>query len=1561
MTEVNKDVPVQGIAIIGAAGRFPGAANLEQFWDNLVSGRDSITAFKEPQEGRIHAAGLLEHAAEFDAAFFGMSPREAEVTDPQHRVFLECAYEAMESAGYPPSRCTGRVGVYAGSGQSGYLKHVESHPDLAGTLGAFQSAIGSGPDFLTTRVSYKLNLQGPSIAVQTACSTSLVAVHMACQALLTHECDMALAGGVSVKADQQEGYDYQEGGILAPDGRCRAFDAEARGTVVGSGGGAVLLKRAEDAFRDGDTVLAVIRGTAVNNDGAQKIGYTAPSVGLQSEVIREALQVAEVDAATVTYVEAHGTGTVIGDPIEVAALTDAYRAYTDERQFCALGSVKTNLGHLDSAAGIAGLIKTVLCLQHRMLPPILHYKQPNPEIDFDSSPFYVNKELKPWTPAGEHPLRAGVSSFGMGGTNAHVILEEAPAACRPAEEESEAEPYLFVLSARSETALHRRIQELAACLERGPEAGLPDIAYTLAAGREAFAQRLAITASRREELLYALQGSLSSAGNGKQAGDGAKTSPGVIFLFSGQGAQHPGMGEALYRHAPVYREYLDRCAGLALQHTGTDFRELLFPQAGTERQAGEELRQTKHAQPALFSLEYALAKQLEAWSIRPKAMIGHSIGEFTAACLAGVMRLEDAMKAVCCRAMLMQQLEKGAMTAIQLPEGQLSSAAASAGVLLSIAAVNVPDSCVAAGMLEEISSFEAYLAAEGIAFKRLQTSHAFHSHMMEGCLEAFAGVMSGLRLEAPRLPYISNVTGTWITPEEAMDPQYWVRHLRHTVRFAEGIEAVSGGLDAAIYLEVGPGQTLATMVKQILGTSPERHAGVYSTLPSAASSESSYESLLQAVGALWCAGASDPAAIYAERPGRRVTLPTYPFERQTYYLPMNRASEGTAAIARTGETGRRPAEEWFYAPVWKMAPLPAGRAVETSAEAGAPLPLYLLFADQGGFAEAMRTELLRKGCTVVLVHDETDPAGSHDEADRFRLQSGEAQAYEELLSRIRSVYGKLPDKIIHLWNADILPEQRGLTLQERYEAAQRTGLFSLISLAQALGMQASPHQVELIAVTRQLLQVAHEPVTCPERAALLGAMRVIPQEYGHLRTRVIDVQDAGYPDLQREERIWGQRFLQLLIGEIDSDSPDFLTAYRGPFRYIQAYEQVKLAASGASGSVFRDGGVYLITGASDGMGLSVCEAVSRRVRASYVLIGDPSFPARDEWELCLRSDSVETKIKDAIRRILAVEEGGSEVLYAALDLTDELAADRCLLQAEERFGRIDGVVIASEPYSSGLIQWRNTAQLGEMLAPHILGLTVLASLLRGRAGWMALFSRTITVTGGVGQLDLCATGSFLDAWARAQSAAGLPAVSISWSMWQEDIWLERMSGIPQRIREKLEGLQAAYGLSADEGLLAIEWLAASGLPQAVVSTQPFEEARNAWASLHKTESAAPEETLSPSLVGPAERTAPRNETERTLASMWEAMFGTPDIGIHHNFFELGGNSLHSIQLVARLRQTFHSAIPMDILFQAPTIASLAEAIESTQADREELDEIERLLREVESMSQEELMQALENA
>ena len=845
------------VAVVGLSGRFPGARNLDEFWRRLCKGDELVSFFSDEELLRrgvdrstladphyVRAEAVLDDVELFDASFFGFTPREAKTLDPQHRVFLEESWAALENAGYSSETYDGRIGVFAGESLNTYFLHnIYPNRKLLDSLGASQVVIANDRDYLATQVSFRLNLKGPSLSVQTACSTSLVAVHLACQSLLNRECDMALAGGVSISVPQGLGGHYQDGGIISRDGHCRAFDAGASGTVKGSGAGVVVLKRLADAINDRDTIHAVIKGSAINNDGAMKVGYTAPAVEGQASVIEEALAFAAIEPETIGYVEAHGTGTALGDPVEIAALTQAFRASTDATGFCAIGSVKTNIGHLDAAAGVAGLIKTILALEHRQIPPSLHFERPNPNIDFANSPFFVNQELRSWDSRGT-PRRAGVSSFGIGGTNAHVVLEEAPASASLARSNG---PQLLVLSARTQAALAQASTNLTAHLEQHPELDLNDVAYTLSAGRKQFEHRRAVVGRDAVESVAVYE---------KRP---------VAFMFPGQGAQYVGMGRALYEREPVFRNELDRC--------GEFLREIIYTDPS------DRLNETRYAQPALFAVEYALAKLWMSWGVAPQAMIGHSIGEYVAACLAGVFSFEDALRVVTARGEIMQRLPRGAMLAVSLTPQEAERLLSEH---VSIAAINSPSLCVLSGTVDAIEQVEVRLTGEGVVCRRIHTSHAFHSTMMEPAIEEFTDVVKGVERSAPRIPYLSNVTGKWITEAEAVDPSYWGRHLREPVQFSAGVAQL---LDepALVLLEVGPGQTLCTLAAQQPGNTQDRVATASLRPPKGEHSE--IEFLLKSVGRLWLAGVEiDWTAFYAGQPLRRVPLPPYPFERRRYWI-----------------------------------------------------------------------------------------------------------------------------------------------------------------------------------------------------------------------------------------------------------------------------------------------------------------------------------------------------------------------------------------------------------------------------------------------------------------------------------------------------------------------------------------------------------------------------------------------------------------------------------------------------------------------------------------------------
>lgn len=873
-----------GIAIIGMAGRFPGARNLHEFWQNLRNGVECIAhpsdadflasgipadIWRKPNY--VRAAATVEHVDRFDAAFFGITPREAEILDPQQRLALECAWEAFEDAGYDPETCGVPIGVYAGAATSSYLGNLYRNPEVMRSFTYFQLMLANDKDHLATRLAYKLDLRGPAVGIQTACSTSLVAVHVACEALISRQCDLAIAAGVMIRVspfgDQEPGYLYEEGGITSSDGRCCAFDAAAQGTVFGNGIGVVLLKRLSDAVADNDHIHAVIKGSAVNNDGAARVGYAAPSVDGQAKVIAEALAISGVDVDTIGHVEAHGTGTPLGDPIEVLALSKAYRARTARRQFCAIGSVKPNVGHLETAAGMAGLIKTVLALKHREIPPLLHFERSNPAIDFSNSPFYVPTELRSWPDTGA-PLRAGVSSFGMGGTNAHIILEEAPAPI------STAPPlpplHLLHISARSPAALEALTARIAIALA-GPLPGtIADIAFTLRAGRRSFCQRRMIVCRDAEDARDALATMDQSR---VWTGECLGNAPRVAFLLSGEDAQYIGMGRELYEAEPVFRQELNDGAKLLNAYLGLDLRELLYPAPQAREEASAMLSRTAFAQPVVFLVEYALARTIMRWGIQPDALLGHGVGELVAATLSGVFSVNDALALVAARGRIMQELPAGAMVAVALPHAEVRAVL---GSRLAIAAINGPDSCVVSGPVGTISALESRLESRGVRFRRLETSHAFHSPMMDPAVAKFTDCVARVERKPPTLRFIANVTGSWITPSQAVDPAYWGRQLRECVLFSDGLRAIADG-PACVLVEVGPGHVLSNLTRGQLPGTP-----VIETMRGRHEDRSDFHALLSGIGKLWLSGVSIHPP--QPQPFRRVPLPSYPFERQRYWI-----------------------------------------------------------------------------------------------------------------------------------------------------------------------------------------------------------------------------------------------------------------------------------------------------------------------------------------------------------------------------------------------------------------------------------------------------------------------------------------------------------------------------------------------------------------------------------------------------------------------------------------------------------------------------------------------------
>ena len=890
------------IAVIAMSGRFPGAGeDLDKFWHNLREGVESVQFFDRDQ---LISMGIDEHLLEnpkfvaadavlddldlFDAEFFHFSPREAEILDPQHRLFLESSWEAMERAGYTADKYDGRVGVYAGSAMSGYMvRNLKSNPGLIERVGTFKTMLANDKDFLSTRVSYKMGFTGASVNVNTLCSSSAVAIHLACESLLNEQNDLCLAGGVSFQITRNEAFFYQEGSIGSPDGHCRAFDEKASGTVSGSGLGILILKRLTDAIEDRDNVLAVIKGTAINNDGADKASYTAPNPNGQAECIAEAHQMSGVNPEDISYIEAHGTGTLLGDPIEIAGLTKAFRYETDKRQYCAVGSVKTNIGHLVTAGGIASAIKTILALQNKELPPSLNFDRPNPKIDFVNSPFYVNDKLQPWV-SDNGPRTAGISSFGIGGTNAHMIVQENIAEIES--NELQAPAYPIILSAPKASALPNMIERLLNHLQTS-ELRLKDVAYTLQQGRKDFAHRQTFVARDIADLQQQLQQALT-----EQSDKGyhfVQNRARLAMMFSGQGAQFSGMAANLYADYPLFAESVDEQCQLLAAHSDIDVRKLLLEASDHN---DELMRQTQAAQLTLFVYQYAKAQLLMSWGLEPKALIGHSIGEYVAACLAEVMTLADGLKLVAARGDLMASMATGAMLSVSASAAQVTPYLSDK---IALAAVNAPQLCVLSGSHDAIEALRAELNDADIQSRVLHTSHAFHSHMMADAASQFAQVVAQVTLSAPQITLVSNLTGEVLTDEQAQSAQYWADHLRQGVRFADGLVHLTE-LDDYCLVEMGPSKVLAVFASAC----EQVTKGQAICLGAGASArDNGSVALMQGVANIWAYGvAPDWAAMSEELMPCRVALPTYPFERKRYWIEEKHGNGGFAGDVRLRES-----------------------------------------------------------------------------------------------------------------------------------------------------------------------------------------------------------------------------------------------------------------------------------------------------------------------------------------------------------------------------------------------------------------------------------------------------------------------------------------------------------------------------------------------------------------------------------------------------------------------------------------------------------------------------------
>lgn len=1367
------------IAVVGIAGRFPDAETPDEFWENLRQGRLSARTYTDDElrergvpEGLlanpnyVRSGVPLDRFAEFDAEFFGLGPKDAAIMDPQHRQLLEVAWESLESAGHPPESFEGDIGVFAGCGMSAYfLYNIMTNPELVNQVGVFLLRHTSNDkDFLATRVSYALNLTGPSVSVQTACSTSLVAIHQACQSLLQYECDMALAGGVTIEMPHGVGYVYKEGEPLSPDGACRAFDHRSEGTVFGSGAGMVTLRRLGDAITDGDIIYGVIKGSAVNNDGSAKVSYLAPSVDGQAAAVAEALAVADVDPDTVQYIECHGTGTPMGDPIEVAALNQAYGSAGGPATI-SIGSVKPNIGHLDTAAGVASFIKLVQALRHREIPPSANFEAPNPTIDFAGGPFVVNNRLREWPDTGAVPARGGVSSLGVGGTNAHVVVEEPVKVDRPSGP-SRRRAQLLMVSGRNKNAVADNTERLRARIGESDDT-LADVAFSLHTTRQHFDVRRTAVARDRADAVA------------KLASDDAADLPtrqifheraSAAFLFPGGGSQYVQMGRELYEHEPVYREHLD--AGLARLRDvhDVDLQPLLFPDPINEDEAAKKLGVTEVALAAIFITEYALAQLYLSLGVQPRVMAGHSMGQVTAACIAGVLSYDDALDLVVLRGELIDETGEGGVLSVNLDPEAIEPYLSGT---LALASVNAPGLCVVSGTADEIRALTEVLRQDEVEIREIPLNSAAHSPLFDPVLERFAQKWRTVELSPPSIPIACNLEGGWLTDSNATDPDYWVRHFRHTVRFADNVESL---LEQAgtVLLEVGPGRSLSSFARQSEAIAAQQP--VLSSMRHVDQDGDDDLFFLDSVGRLWAAGISiDAAQLYRGEQRRRVELPFYAFQHQEYYIEPGDAVvvEGNeGASLRRGED----LSDWFWEPVWHEEP----------ASGGASLPdpsRWLVFCDGAGVGTQLIERLRRDGHEVITVAQADMFSRVDDRTYRLAPEQGRV-GYDELAMALVAD-DKMPDRVLHLWS--LTDSKRVRAGSSWFHHVQERGFLSLVHLAQAMTDQ-DPTLEQRWTVVTNGAQPVRGAVTYPEKATLFGPVSVIPHEFPGVSVAAIDVElpntkssrtptDRALAAAERLiARAQGREAaaasgLSDVVGAVLADlagaDDDAIIGYRDGHRYVRSFDRTVVEPAGKGH--LKQGGTYLVTGGLGGIAMSLGDRLARKWKANLVLVSRTELPPRDAWEAWLTDHGPGNAVSKRLRKLLALEEAGVEVMVARADVADLSAMETVVADAIERFGRIDGVLHTAGVVHENLIALKDEREIDAVLTPKVQGAMVLDQVFEPYdLDFVLYFSSTSTALGIPGQVDYAAANAFLDAYARRPRLDKDPAtLSLAWGPWRE--------------------------------------------------------------------------------------------------------------------------------------------------------------------------------------------------
>lgn len=1465
------------IAIIGMACRLPGAENWRKFWRNLEQGIESIDWLSDEQlrergvsENALKASHFIRaHAgfknkSHFDYQFFDYTPEEAAFMNPQHRIFHECVWEALEDSGCNPEHFQGLIGLYAGAGQD-LSWQVHSIVNENNGLDKFTLSQINNKDYLASLVSYKLDLKGPSLSVNTACSTSLVAIHLACRSLLFGEVKVAIAGGISMSMEKKKGYYHEEGMINSADGHCRAFDKKATGTIAGEGSAVVVLKRLKDAMADGDNIYAIVKGSAVNNDGKRKVGYTAPSIDGQAECIRMAHQFSRIDPNTIGYIETHGTATKLGDPIEIEALNMAFNRRKEKT--CAIGSVKTNIGHLDVAAGVTGLIKAALSLRHEKIIPSLHYTSPNPEIDFNGGPFHVNQTLQDWKKTSENPRRAAVSSFGIGGTNAHVVLEEAPIQQRTAASRS---IHLLTLSAKTESSLTRYLEKLHRHLEENPEVDGADMCFTFHTGRRHFDYRTSLVFENTTELHAIL-----AAQRNEKAFIKKQTDPAIVFMFSGAGSQYLNMGRGLYEVEPSFKEEVDRGFSILKNLTGKDFKAILFSSA-----SNTDINDMVFAQPLIFLIEYSLARFMMKLGVIPNYLIGHSIGEYAAACISGIFSYEDGLRLISERGRLMDTQPNGCMVSASVTEEEARKLTQPG---ISIAAWNGPEQVVFSGNETMMQLFMEKLEKLHISFAKLHARVAGHSAMMDNILDDYRKVIESIPRNAPKIPVISNLTGDRLTDAQALSTDYWVQHLRNTVRFFAGIQTLEKENGRKIFVEVGPGRHLATLLLQ--QNAPSGPVNSINLLRHPKDEKDDARHFCESLGRMWAWGAKiDWAVYYRGERRKKISLPTYSFEAVTF------PSEVSSEDILSGSTGfknivkKNSVNEWFYRIQWRQKIwTPDGLIPVEKQNVLAFINDHLLNTELYG-------ELRDRSNSAVFVK----PARSFEKlADNLYTVDPQSEGDLNTLFDHLKKAGFVPSHVYHCW---MFENDKELNDKDALQFYLSIGYWSVMRIVCSLTNTFISGTFHMSVIANGWFCVTGDEKIIPAKATVLGALRVIPKEFPNITCRAIDI-----------DGLTGSS-TRLLLRELQYASSDLEVALRGKFRYVKSFEKID-ASFTKEHSTFRTAGTYLITGASGAMGTTFSRYLAEHFQCNLILFSRSEIPNAE---------------------ILKLKSQGSKVLTFQCDMTDADSIVNGIRKAEAVFGDIHGVIhTAGVVDFGGIIIHRTPEDDEKVFSPKVFGTQILLNDFRLKKLDFFLNCSAFSASAApFGEVAYVAANIYQDAVADCGHPQ-FPVISIQWPKLKEIGAAVKAS---KHLSPEEYELDFKFAITPAETIKVLLHALYLGIPVPLISTFDIERFLALKADLKEL---APDNSSKKSPGGRMKErphlnsiyTSPETATEKKLAEQMRNFFAIDAIGIDDNFFDLGGDSLKAMMFIKKIKNEFSVSFTLKEFFIKPTIRGIADEID----------------------------------